>query len=370
MYVRVLKHAWGRLVVAGVVGALLWGASPLEASADDAAVPLSEAEQALEQAQDSGQQVEVVGQRTESTTTYANPDGFSFTLDQSTTPVRVKRPGGAWVTPDATLQLQPDGTVSPVATVVDLRFSGGGSTQPLVSIGRGGRSLAFTWPGALPVPTLDGDSAVYAEVLPGVDLRMTASVEGYREVLVVKTPAAAADPKVRQIRFGMSAEGLSVRSTAGGGLSAVAPNGQDLFTSPPALMWDSTGDTGEQGPTATDQATRAATADATEPSADPATDAPDGATGPAPGANVATAPGAVDGDSLTLVPDAGLLSTTDTASYPLFIDPDVAVNSGTAEHTLLRSDGYTSYNWSNGTNGEGDGHCGTWNGYYCGPGYT
>ncbi|SHN22613.1 serine/threonine protein kinase [Actinacidiphila paucisporea] len=224
------------------------------------------------------------------------------------------------------------------------------------------------------MPTLDGDSAVYADVLPGVDLRMTASVEGYREVLVVKTPAAAADPKVRRIRFGMSADGLSVRSTAGGGLSAVAPDGQDVFTSPPALVWDSTGEAGEQGPSATGQASRAgaARAETTVPGADPAAEAADGASGPAPGANVAAAPAAVDSDSLTLVPDADLLSTTDTAAFPLFIDPDVSLSSGVAEHTLLRSDGYASYNWGNGSDGrgEGDGHCGTWNGYYCGPGYT
>ena len=93
------------------------------------------------------------------------------------------------------------------------------------------------------MPTVDGDSAVYAEVFPGVDLRLTATAEGYREVLVVKTPAAAADPRVERIEFGLSSAGLRVRGTAGGGLSAVDADGQEVFTSPPALMWDSHTDT-------------------------------------------------------------------------------------------------------------------------------
>lgn len=321
----------------------------------------------------------MVGERTESTTTYANPDGFTFTLDQATSPVRVRRSDGSWVAPDATLSRRTDGSVAPVAAVVDLRFSGGGGTQPLVSIARGGRKLALTWPGSLPVPTLDGDSAVYADVFPGVDLRMTASTVGYREVLVVKSPAAAADPRVKQVHFGLNADGLTVRSTPGGGLSAEGPGGQDVFTSPPALMWDSTGvqtaGTGEPPTTSgpvTSSTAAAKALHAGTPGEATAQDVADGASGPAPGATISTAPAAVDGNTLTLVPDADVLSTTDTAAYPLFIDPDVSLNSGTAEHTLLRSDGYTSYGWGNGSDGrgEGDGHCGSWNGYYCGPGYT
>jgi Concanavalin A-like lectin/glucanases superfamily len=375
VHVRGLRHALACLAATGVAAVLLSGISPLEASADQAPAP-SEAEQALQQAQESGHQVEVVGRRTENTTTYANPDGFTFTLDQSTTPVRVARPDGSWAAPDATLQVQPDGSVAPRAAVVDLRFSGGGTQQPLVSIAKGGRSLGFSWPGTLPKPALDGDTAVYADVLPGVDLRMSASVDGYHEVLVVKTPAAAADPKVRRIRFAMSSSGLTVRSTGAGGLSAAGPDGQELFTSPPAQVWDSAGGQG-----ATGQAPRAATAGpsaagataATADTAATATDSGEGpsdASGPAPGADVAPAPATLSSDALTLTPDTGLLSTADPTAFPLYIDPDVSLNSGTAEHTLLRDDGYTSYNWANGTNGEGDGHCGTWNGYYCGPGYT
>lgn len=45
---------------------------------------------------------------------------------------------------------------------------------------------------------------------------------------------------------------------------------------------------------------------------------------------------------------------------------------GESERTLLRSDGYESYGWGNDDDGKGKGvgKCGTWNGYYCGPGYV
>ncbi|MGW7169287.1 LamG domain-containing protein [Streptomyces sp. NPDC054884] len=74
--------------------------------------------------------------------------------------------------------------------------------------------------------------------------------------------------------------------------------------------------------------------------------------------------------TLSVVPDADMLTTTAADAYPIFIDPTVTW--GESERTLLRSDGYASYGWGNGTddNGQGAGKCGSWNGYYCGPGYV
>ena len=371
-----MGSALRRIAVVGALGALAWGGvTPLQALADGSLTPTpTEAEQALTQAQQTGEPVEVVGQRTENTTTYANPDGLTFTLDESTSPVRVRTSGGSWTTPDATLQVGADGLVEPKAAEVGLAFSDGGSDDPLVSIAHGGRSMALTWPDALPKPVLDGDSAVYADVFPGVDLRLTASVDGYHEVLVVKTASAAADSRIKHIAFGIQASGLHVRSTSGG-LTAVGSDGQEVFTSPPAQVWDSssdddsataTADAGVSSRTATGSvgpAVEAASADV---------DSADGSDGPAPGADVSQAPQTVSGESLTVTPDADLLSSTDPEAFPLYIDPDVSLSSGSPQRTLLRSDGYSDYGWGNGSDGqgEGDGHCGTWDGYYCGPGYT
>lgn len=62
----------------------------------------------------------------------------------------------------------------------------------MVSLEQGQRTLSVRWPDGLPQPSLDGATATYAEVLPGVDLQLTAMPDGYREVLRVKS--AEADP--------------------------------------------------------------------------------------------------------------------------------------------------------------------------------
>ncbi|KPI11703.1 hypothetical protein OK074_9004, partial [Actinobacteria bacterium OK074] len=66
----------------------LTGLTAPAASADDGSggsdgSTASAAQLALQQAESTGAQVEVTGERTEYTTTYANPDGSTFTLDQS-----------------------------------------------------------------------------------------------------------------------------------------------------------------------------------------------------------------------------------------------------------------------------------------------
>ena len=129
---------------------------------------------AAERAAASGKQVEVTGERTEYSTTMANPDG-SFTLVQSAVPQRVQGDDGSWDAVDTTLERRPDGTVGPKGAVVDLSFSGGGSGAGLIRLGNEQGSLRLDWPGRLPEPRLDGDKAVYADVLDGVDLELTAT---------------------------------------------------------------------------------------------------------------------------------------------------------------------------------------------------
>ncbi|MFJ3860445.1 hypothetical protein ACIPRL_29980 [Streptomyces sp. NPDC090085] len=40
------------------------------------------------------------------------------------------------------------------------------------------------------------------------------------------------------------------------------------------------------------------------------------------------------------------------------------------EHTVLRNDGVSFWKWDNGSDDMGMGKCGSWAGYYCGPGYV
>ncbi|WP_328482218.1 LamG domain-containing protein [Streptomyces sp. NBC_00377] len=342
---------------------------------------LTEGQQALAEAEDSGRRVEVVGERTDRTTVYANPDGFTFTLEQSVVPVRVAKPDGGWQAPDATLEKRSDGSVGPKAAAVSIAFSAGGDKAPLARIEEQGNSLELRWPGKLAAPKLDGPSAVYADVLPGVDLQVTATPESFQPVFVVKTPDAAANEELKKLTFGLKAQGLDVREGAAGNLAAVDGSGRTVFKAPPARMWDSAGgkpQTSEATPGAAGAQTQLMRAQALteEPVApvvtsDPAEVAPSGSgLEPGQGDKVTKMDVAVTKDTLSVVPDTAMLTKSQASAFPLFIDPTVTW--GESERTLLRSDGYESYGWGNGDDdqGKGAGKCGTWSGYYCGPGYV
>jgi len=155
-------------------------------------------------------------------------------------PVRARLAGGAWAPVDATLRAQTDGTVAPAVSVVDVAFSGGG-TGPLARIARGGDQVVLGWPAALPAPALSGATATYANVLPGVDLRLTAQPLGFSDLLVVRSAEAAQNPALLTVRFAMATTGVSLRATATGGLTAVDGVDQEVFGAPAASMWDATG---------------------------------------------------------------------------------------------------------------------------------
>ncbi|WP_432197264.1 LamG domain-containing protein [Streptomyces sp. bgisy027] len=334
--------------------------------ADQARPALSEGQRALAEAREMGKRVEVTGERTERTTVYANPDGFTFTLEESAVPVRVPTSGGGWRTPDAALEVRGDGRVAPKAAAMEMEFSGGGDAGPLVKISERGRSVQLDWPGKLPQPELDGTSALYPEVLSGVDLKVTASVEGFRHVLVVKTPEAAASEELKQIDYSLKTVGLDILKGKAGNLTAVDDDGNRVFRAPPAQMWDSAGAaSGARSMSLATAPLGAGSADSSEMAASAAEDAEPGV-----GDTVTTMDVKVADEALTVVPDAEMLTETEASAFPLYIDPSWGWDE--SERTLLRSDGYESYGWGNGSDGDGKGagKCGTWNGYYCGPGYV
>lgn len=109
-----------------------------------------------------------------------------------------------------------------------------------------GRDVSLSWPKPLPKPTLEGDSAVYPEVFPGVDLRVSASVDSFSHALIVKTREAAANPDLATLNFGLKGKGLTVRAEADGRLRAVDPSGQTVFGSAKPQMWDAGGEKAQQ----------------------------------------------------------------------------------------------------------------------------
>ncbi len=350
------------MLLGGVAASLILSALPvLPASASsssalstDVASGVVDEATASAQAQASGEQVEVTSERGEYSTTQANPDG-SFTLTQSTTPLRVKEKDGSWEAVDPVLERRTDGRVGPKGAVVDLSFSGGGAGSDMIRLGKDGRSLTLGWSGVLPEPTLDGPTATYANVFDGVDLQLTATAEGYREVLVVKTAQAAQNPALEQVRLAASGDGLSVVPGVGGGLRAIDEDGNAVFRGPAGQMWDSAGDSAPGPQTQLMRTDSTSLADG-EVDDDPSQ--------PGDGDATAVLPVKIDDGAVAVHPDLDLLRGDDTV-YPVYIDPPVGL--GVSERTKLSSDGDKFWMFDG---DKGVGNCGTADGYYCGSGYV
>jgi hypothetical protein len=288
-----------------------------------------------------GGRVEIASERSEIVQVFANPDG-SRTLEESMEPQRVRK-GSTWVSVDVALH-KVAGGIGPRAAVLPLVFSPGG-IGPLAKLSSGPHELSMTWPGSLPEPLLDGPVALYREILPGVDLRVTASALGFSEVLVVKTPEAAKHPKLASLKFGLAAKGLSVVTTSAGGLEARDSLGKAIFSAPTPLMWDSTPD--PEAPSGPDAKPAPSTAAPAKPLPSKGASAKTAETQAAQDQlEVAKEPAASDeplrraimpvrvsGGELTLVPDQKLLTDPRT-KYPVYIDPSwtggIASNAWTA----------------------------------------
>ncbi|MFD5324011.1 VCBS repeat-containing protein [Streptomyces sp. NPDC127092] len=328
---------------------------------------------AMREARRTGKRVEATGLRTTHATTYANPDG-TFTRDQATAPVRLKAPDGSWTAIDTSLRSDGAGGFRTRATTGALTFSGGtgrasaGGTEraaraaarpaagpasgpaarppqepaapagnTLVRFATGGHTVDVGWPSALPAPQVAGTRALYPEVLPGVDLLLTAKNDGFAQSWIVRTREAAASPAVRSLTLSLSSPTLTLKRNAAGGLSGTDASGKELVTAPTPVMWDSSG----RKDTASD--TGAAPDRANLPAALAGLHALEG---PEPGTHSALVGSELKGGTLTLKPDTRLLDDPKT-TYPVFIDP--SFNGHTQAWTLA----YKRYPKSNFWNGAG-----------------
>lgn len=180
--------------------------------------------------------VEVLADRTEYAQLFAEPTG-QFTYESAVVPQRVHRADGSWADVDLSLVAGIDGAIRPRASAADVRFSAGGS-GPLATLVRDSKSLTLSWPlGDLPVPSISGDSATYSNVLPDVDLVVRATRDGFSDVLAVKTAAAAADPRIKEVTFDLGGT-AEVRRGRDGSLAALAGGAVIASAAVPA-MWDS-----------------------------------------------------------------------------------------------------------------------------------
>ena len=306
---RVVFRRWVAVSVGAALamsGLLVVPVSPVSAGPVSCPSSVADVASAVRTAKSCAGRVEVLSARSQTRQVFANPDGSS-TVEESVVPARVRRRDGSWADVDPTLVASGGGWV-PRASTLDVSFSNGGA-GPFATYRSTGQTLTLSWPlGSLPEPTVSGDSVVYRGVLAGVDLWVTVSATSFRPVLAVADAAAAANPALRSVAFGV---GGSVRalSTSDGRVRFADGSNRTVAETEAATMWD---------------AASATTSGATTPGARvAAAEATSDARHAGDFARVAKVEQATGGHDLTIRPDAAMLTSPSTR-WPLFIDPGIS----------------------------------------------
>jgi hypothetical protein len=295
---------------------------------------------ASRKAAESGSPVEVSTETTPTQLVTAQPDG-TFTVEFNPAPVRVKKASG-WVPVDTDLETTSSGDVVPKAAAADLVLSGGGSPGPLATITQDGKTYSVGSPWALPKPTLSGSIATYADVMPGTDLVVQATPDGFSENLVVKSRDAAQNEELSSIAFPVSTDGVAAYDTHSGGAAMVDDQGRPVFTTGTALMYDSSA-VAVPSPTGGVATATKASYSVTATVSDRAASSEDGAVdGPAPGARSKVMDVTVSDDALTLKPDQSFLDDPDT-TYPVVLDPQTTKASLSGWTTVWSTSPSTSF---------------------------
>jgi RHS repeat-associated protein len=228
------------LLMSGVAVSAQAAPLPFQAAAPSAVSSAPDLVSAQMAARAQGSRVQVDALTSETSLTWANPDG-TLTADIASEPVRVHRPDGSWVPVDSTLQVA-GGVVSPVASVLPVALSAGGSGDfaKVTGVDRHGRALRLgLGAGAsLPVPVLAGNTATYRDVLPSTDLLVRVMPQVVSHAFVVRSPVGVRP----SYRLPLDLQGLTVRTTAGGGVEAVDADGTRVFAAPAPMMWDASVD--------------------------------------------------------------------------------------------------------------------------------
>ncbi|MFJ2301145.1 hypothetical protein, partial [Oerskovia paurometabola] len=302
-----------------------------------------------------------MAERTAWDTVFATPEGHTR-VETSAVAVRTDVNGG-WQDIDTSV-VEDAERLGVAAPAVEMSFSDGSVGEPLARITRDGHELVFDAPFELTVPVVEGSQVTYPEVFEGVDLVMSVHEDGtgFSEVLRVASPQAAANPALASLSFPVqTTEGLSVVSDEGG-FVAVDGAGQEIFTSPTPLMWDSSADevTGRAGapgvlaplsPQSLRTGASSLGASLFSRSAAPAIEAgagvePESGVGsgdpvqaPREGDEIAAMPAHVSAEAVTITPDVEMIAAPETV-WPIYIDPSVSGSRN--EWTMIQSGWPTS----------------------------
>ncbi|MFD0367660.1 DNRLRE domain-containing protein [Streptomyces sp. NPDC127114] len=273
----------------------------------------------------SGRRVEALSERTESTTTWANPNG-TVTLDASAGQVRFRDETDTWQDVDVELAKTVDGTIEAKAHPLGLELAGktpaaeaaaveasgeagepGTKPIPLVTLDAGdGKELGLSWRGVLPEPALSGTTARYANVMTATDLLVESTRTGFEQFLELKDRSAI--DANGSVTLTLNAKGITARANEDRSVTFVdTESGKQVGALPAPVMWDAYVD-----PRSGEHTHRADV-----------------------GLKVTQNGDQVD---ITLTPDTAFLAAAET-QFPVTVDP--AVNIGPSFDTFVQQ-GYTT----------------------------
>ncbi|MGW0826015.1 DNRLRE domain-containing protein [Streptomyces sp. NPDC002845] len=188
---------------------------------------------ALLMARMTNRKIEVLSARTESTTTYALPNGQLQTTVHAA-PVRVER-DGTWRDIDTSLT-DTGAALEPGTAVADIEISDGGDRE-LASVTKGGKSFGLGWAEKLPEPKAKGDTASY-DLGDGETLTVTALSQGFSQyVILAKAPDSAP-----VYRIPVHLDGLKLSEAPSGHLLLKDGSGKLVAEAPAPMMWDASVD--------------------------------------------------------------------------------------------------------------------------------
>lgn len=270
----VMLCVWVAVATALVV-TLAWGSPPADAASVAPALaaakpaPVDSAEDVVSagmSARAQGSRVLVEGLTTESSQTWANPDG-SLTTETSAGAVRVKQDDGSWVDVDLDLA-SGGGQVAAKEHPVGLELAGTSKgadgdaksttstavarvDEPFVRA-KGGRALReakreqaveFDWQGRLPAPRVWKNRARYENVHTGADLVVESRRSGFEALLEFTDTASLDDWLSAEGSKGVwdlpvHLTGVTARESSDGGVDFVNPEGVVVSRVSAPVAWD------------------------------------------------------------------------------------------------------------------------------------
>ncbi|MCX5558357.1 DNRLRE domain-containing protein [Streptomyces sp. NBC_00038] len=220
----------------GAVFAADSGTTEVTATSDETKSAASSADSvsaALLMARLQDRKIEVLSERSATSTTYALPSGELQTSTYAG-PIRQKV-DGSWRVIDTSLS-DTGASLEPGVAAADIAVSDGGDTA-LVSVDKGDKSFGLGWGDKLPTPSVKGDTASY-DLGDDQTLTVTALAQGFSQNVILD----AAPEGGLEYRIPLNLKGLEVSEADSGHLLLKDSDGKLVAEAPAPMMWDSSKD--------------------------------------------------------------------------------------------------------------------------------